>query len=217
MLFLSHVVREKNDIVYFIYMHISVFFGGAVIFPQKKDCLEDDSSSIQCFLVFKVYQNKLSRSPKQACLRHLHIYPLRFGGLNIHPNMDPKKIDSFRQGIFLSTLGIFVGRCSDLWVFVGRHDPPHSAEVMVVTTSSRYTPRFPDGFCNLGNSPKGEEDDAQKNEQHLSSGLFWLKVSWEHFTCGRRRWLPGLLRNYRTEAIKYRSVIFYSKAGKLTM
>ena len=107
--------------------------------------------------------------------RHLHIYP---PSLTFAQTWTLKKSMVSVKELSFPTLGIICWRwCSDLWVFDGfcgvNHDPPHTAASDGCHNHQLVILRSPDGFCNLCNSPKGEEDDAQKNEQHLSAGFFF--------------------------------------------
>lgn len=139
-----------------------------------------------CF-IFQVYQKKIVPVSKGGM--SLLIYP---PSLTFAQTWTLKKSMVSVRELSFPTLGIICWRwCSDLWVFDGfcgvNHDPPHTAACDGCHNHQLVILRSPDGFCNLCNSPKGEEDDAQKNEQHLSAGFFLPTVSWEHFTCGRRR------------------------------
>ena len=126
MLFLSHLVRVNNDIIYvYIYMYVCmyiythVFWGGVVIFPKKK-CLEDDSCSLQCFLIFQVQYTKINCPGLQR--RHVFVEPMASSThLSPSPKHGPlKELMVSVKELSFPTLGIICWRwCSDLWVVVG--------------------------------------------------------------------------------------------------
>lgn len=197
------------------------FFGGGGCYISRKKGL-----SWRWFMFIVVFV-LLSKYTKTGCpgLQRRHVFVESMASsthlspfANIRSNMDPKKIDGFfrsRNSPF-PPWGLFVGDGVLIYGLLWGESwsTTYCSKVMVQSQPAGWSSSgSPDGFCNLCNSPKGEEEDAQKNEQHLSAG-FILANSFLGTGHLRKKTLPGLLRNCRTEALKYRPPSFFSKAGK---
>ena len=179
--------REKYDFFMFFF-----WWGGGCYISRKKDCLEDYSCSLQCFLIIQVYQTKLSRSPNEACLCWANgvIYtsiPFALEDSTFAHKWTLKnwwfrwRNCPFHFEIFVGDGVLIYGL---LWGVVIHHI---LQQVMVVTTSS-WSPSGPRTGSAISVTLQREKRMMPKRMNSIcQQGVLWLQVSWELFTCGRRR------------------------------